>query len=927
MTTLNAKQRAALRLLQEGEEYENYFFEKVDGLHWFQPLKELGYFDPAKNPAPRESKEAGYYTIPQWAALSYLERVAKRSAEPADRSYAEEILQVVTTVTRPQTGQRTDNYRTWWYFTKFLGYLPTDVVQVEHIGLLEDWLDSRFDTTLVAGELAKSVVPRFLQSERNEDWQKAYRVIEIVTRIRWVEDEASKGGRKEPRLRIDPFWLRELFAKSGPMLGEKCGKETIEILRKRVKEAVRTQDDRLSYIWRPAIEDHVQNHDHESVRCTLITALRDVTTAYARRGQTEQAETVLLSMMDDELQLIRRIGIYVINLDFDTYGHIFGQVLRSELFDSNYQHEMYALLNSRFRRLDSSQQAQLLGIINSLTREWRKGVDEEQLNAHLRLTWLHAIQGQGNNQVDEEYRRCLAISGHPPENPDFASYVTEYHGEVSPKTVEELLQTSVPEIGRYLREFRGQQQWGAPTRDGLVEVLRGAIAQRPNAFEGELDEFRTVEHHYQRGVIRGFAEAWNNKQIIDWNRILEFCEAIIGPEEFWEHATEEDHARQHQWTASAIADLIKAGTQNDAWAFDVGLLPIAERILLRVLQKVISTATGENEDGLSEAINTAKGNCLEALFSYCLRQARLSDKREENRGHFWTQIEPAFERELDQCQNGNLEFSALAGAYLPNLLYQSGEWVRRNIDRIFPHEYEVNWRCAMEGYAYVNRVYDELYRLLKEHGHFRRALTHQFRSHHIRQKVIQNICIMYLQSVEALTGTESLMAEVLGRFEYDDVSHIVWFFWSLQKENVNEEARSAILSFWGWCYQRIRGEEPAHARILSELTLLTAYLTEISGEQEAWILQAAPYADEGHHSSFFLEYLDALATTSPHAVGRAYLAMLERALPVYEEERIRSIVEKLYENGMEEAASRICDTYARRGYPAMLREIYERHNR
>jgi hypothetical protein len=94
-----------------------------------------------------------------------------------------------------------------------------------------------------------------------------------------------------------------------------------------------------------------------------------------------------------------------------------------------------------------------------------------------------------------------------------------------------------------------------------------------------------------------------------------------------------------------------------------------------------------------------------ALVNYSLRQARLSDKRENNHEVFWDRIQPVFDRELGQCRGINFEFSALAGRFLPNLFYLSKEWVRTNTDLIFSLSYEANWRCAMQGHAYVPTFY------------------------------------------------------------------------------------------------------------------------------------------------------------------------------------------------------------------------------
>jgi len=104
------------------------------------------------------------------------------------------------------------------------------------------------------------------------------------------------------------------------------------------------------------------------------------------------------------------------------------------------------------------------------------------------------------------------------------------------------------------------------------------------------------------------------------------------------------------------------------------------------------------------------------------------------------------------------------------------------------------------------------------------------------------------------------------------------------------------------------------------------FLNKISNENKDWLLQSAPYVDEAHHSSFFLEYLDRLVDQSAEQVADVYLKMLTRTTPTYNENEVRSIVEKLYQKGLTNKANDICNEYARRGLPELLRDTYDRYN-
>lgn len=922
-----AQIRCAIDLCRSGEEYGNYFFRRLRQKEWVYYLKSSGFFQ--RNPEPIEDpKQRGYFAIPFWPVLDYLEQVSKECDKPENQELAKELMQIIREVTRPKGGKKADNYRTWWYFTKIMANLPTEVITLEDIGLLTEWVYSNFSTTLVGDELGKTLLPKLLASADTQDWEKAAKIIEIVTRIRWTERKYGESDvEKVANTAIDLYWLRELLKKNGLLLGEKCGKAVVEVLKTRVREVLSSRDDLYCYIWRPAIEDHEQNIGDNEARHVLISALRDVLLGYSKSGDAE-VKGILRSLLLDDLCVLKRIALYVLDGQYELHGELFWEILNAEIFNSNLGHELYNLLTKHFKECSPERQNQVITIIRNLTREWDKEDDKASLDARLRLKWLLPLKGQGNDDADKLYEEYLIIVKAPPQHPEFASYVEGGSvQEIRPCSVGDLLSKTIAEIVDYLNSFKETGQWETPTEEGLGEVLKEAVKQKPAKFEGELALFLKAKLSYWLYLIRAFEELWANKKIIDWEKVLKFCLSIVESNSFWENADEKQAAGMiptRPRITSAISSLIESGVKDDEWAFDERHLGLAEQIIVKILQKEPPTAKGQSNDPLTEAMNTPKGHCIEALFNYALRQSRLLGKRGADRAQFWQRIQPVFDNELQLCQGNNFEFSALAGGCLPNLIYLNRTWTEQNIDKIFLLEYESNWRYAIGGYAYVHTVYDEIYKLLREHGHFRKALGIEFENRHIREQVIQNICIAYLRGLEDLN--EGLFADLLRAWRENDISEIIRFFWMLRKGDFKEETRNLILNFWRQCYQKIRGQEEAHGAILSDLTLLTSFLTGIPDEEKDWLLQVAPYVDERHNSSFFLEYLDGLTDKNPDAVAEITLKMLGRTAPNYKKEDVRSIVEKLYKAELKTKANEICDAYARKGNYELLRDLYEKYN-
>ncbi len=240
--SLTPKEEAVLNLIVEDATYENYFFKKVSDIKWFDSLKGKDFFTPQKAPAAKPADQEGYFIIPEWNVLLYLERVSQQVATPGNEAYIDKLLKIIKEVSnyRDPSGQQIDNYRTWYYFSKILINLPNKKITEETINLIPTWLDSRFGTSLPGSEIVGKLLPKFLNSEKAEDWKKAERIIEIITDIKWVqlpEKQRNIYTREfEPKTLIEPYWLKEGIEKHFERIGEVCSTSIIGEIAKKILE-------------------------------------------------------------------------------------------------------------------------------------------------------------------------------------------------------------------------------------------------------------------------------------------------------------------------------------------------------------------------------------------------------------------------------------------------------------------------------------------------------------------------------------------------------------------------------------------------------------------------------------------------------------------------------------------------------------------
>ena len=113
------------------------------------------------------------------------------------------------------------------------------------------------------------------------------------------------------------------------------------------------------------------------------------------------------------------------------------------------------------------------------------------------------------------------------------------------------------------------------------------------------------------------------RKTFDWAAVLEFIRHIFLSEQFWTERYEEGF-NYRNWVLFAAADLISEGTKDDTHAFDARLLPLAEEILLILVDKAQqSVSTLDNLP--TDVLNSDRGRVFSAMIDYALRFARTNE--------------------------------------------------------------------------------------------------------------------------------------------------------------------------------------------------------------------------------------------------------------------------------------------------------------
>ncbi|MBI4450267.1 hypothetical protein HY634_04360 [Candidatus Uhrbacteria bacterium] len=913
MTELTQNQRSFIQSMKKSRDHERHGFsllvKRENSDTFFDALRDEGFFAADRNPEPVVVDAGGSVNIPYWPALDYLMACAERSAARNDCDLAQKVMTVVREVSTGHAGGIRDNFQTSRKFAELIGVLPRDVVLLDDIPLVRNWLGTRFNHGMVAHALDEKALPAFIASEDGVDWAKAVEILRHCTEMRW---ESSMRGLEEtePVPVVESYWLNELLQHHAAAIGSRAPAEIAKVLEERVREVFSHGREDLSYIVRPAVEEHSQNHSWDGLENAVVAGLRDVVLAW-RHVDDDQAKGYVRHLLKSESEMLRRIGLHVLAERWSTMQALYTEVVGPGLFRHGHIHELYDLLKRRFEAFDDTQKAETLEAIRHISQP--EGEDSEH---HLRMTqlrWLSALSDSKYEPAATWLNELIAKADiSVPSHPDFNTYIEVSTGPgPSVYQVPELVAfAEAQNLVEKLNAFQPSEAWHGPSIDALVEALQKAVEVSPETFLDVLPTFLDAARPYQHGLIRGFKTLWDSSKEkptsfpwdMAWPRLIEFFQALTVARILLGKAPED--RRYDGWIVSAVADFLAAGTRTDDHAFDESLLPRTFALIRHLLRSVKPSASPDAADHMSAAINTPRGRCIEALFAHALRSCRTSDRRVGSHDRAWADMQPAFDDELHLLEDSNFEFATLAGAYLANLDYLSRDWVGENLARLFPPDRPAVFACAVSGLAF-SRPTRYLYVLLRDAGVIDTGLSMNLRGRDTRKKLVERIVLAYLWDEETLDSPRVLYS--FTNNAVDDLEDAAWFFWAIRRDTLSDGQLQKILDYWAACVKWATTQPQQPTKLFNALGHLAWAMKTADGENQRLLLAVAPHML--HHNIYdMLSELIRLVDVSPRAVGDVLRAVVEAGRPLFDyEDRLKVLIRRLNELGQRGTALHCCN--------------------
>ncbi len=660
--------------------------------------------------------------------------------------------------------------------------------------------------------------------------------------------------RPAPVGRIDPHAYEALLDDHYPDVVDACGMSALEVLCSHLEQALkiegRDQDppNDLSYIWRPAIEEHPQNLKH-SIKDHLVDAVRDAAKQIIR-VKPAQAAAVLDYLHDGPFNIFRRIELHILAESPDTDPDRAAQRLcdRSLFDNKQVRHEYYMLSQAFFGTLSEDDKQTILVWIaagdpdSEWSKEWYKeGTGEvpseelvEQWQADWRLARLHPMRELLSSDWHQRYDQWVAEYGDP-DHPELLHYRITFRGPTSPKNKVELLAMTPDEVIAFLASYTlDSDEHMGPSPEGLGRELAAAVKDDPASFAEHALGFRDLNPTYVRSLLSGLQDACKEEKAFSWEPVLELCHdvaAIPSPEKEADGHPDEDP--DWTWCQGQIPTLLQAGfNQGDSeipfeyreqvWEC---LEPLTRHI--EPTPEYEARYGDDNMDPPALAINTVRGKTLQAVLWYGVWCARYLDPDHERRlasallQEELPEVREVLNEHLEFATEPSLAVHSLYGMHFRLLLWLDRRWTEENMDQIFPKSPERSDKrqAAWEAYISFNRVYSDIAIMLHDEYQFALGVAEQrvvqgLDPSDADNKLVERIMVLYLVGQQEINGelvsrvfqnlSEKLRAhavQLVGRF-FGDVGS------TIPKDQEYQLER--VLALWEWRLEQLgdRQEDP-----------------------------------------------------------------------------------------------------------------------
>ena len=897
-----------LQLIKNDKPQQVHLFDELSksdsACLWLELLLNEGYFSPEKNPEPRKvAEKEDFYTIEKWHVLDYLKSTAKQNEKNPDTHITSLLHKIIEGIIdyKDAESERVDNSTTDSYLVEIIFSLPIDAIGPKHINWVGSALSTKWGSSIVDAKLSTKVFPKLIA-------HNAKNLLLLLLDIILDYKEGEKPGHDKFEPVVERYWLRKALERHKKGIANICGIEALNIAFLKMRSLISDNSYALSYMWIPTIENHSQARFKDKYEIQLVHFVRDI----LKIVEPHEAKPFVKKLIEEKHSIFRRIALHLITVHYNDFKDLFWG-LESPLQDEDAEHEIYELLKINCVHFSDEQIHKIIEWVEAIRYD-ANGENKNDLERSKKAAsfqkkeWLSAILDTRHPEVLTEYRKYDSISPGEIEHPGHRTWSETFVGTISPIESEKLMNMSNSEIAAYLNEFKEDGRWRSPSVEGLSFSFKTSVKENPEKFSSDLMPFEHIPNYYKYDLLSGFTQAFKEEKDFSLDNVLKYIEKLILSMDFWSDKKKEKGDRYRDWIISQVLNFIQEGTRNDSNAFDPKFMDRIERLLFAIAEHV--------DKGFFEL-----EDLFEAMLFYSLRHARLY--KNEKREKWVTSVKEYFSHILNNEIKPTESFYKVLGKMLVSVAYLDKDWIAENVNKIFPSENDEYWKAAFSRYInYTQRVYKEIYLLLKENGLLSKAVETIFDDESVREHLVQHVCISYLSEWEELENSDSLINILLKRENPAELKEICRFINGADKDKIVR-----VRALWDSLVGILKKDERKFRMVISDLSRWISLVDDIDEDVFVWLRFSAGHVEANYNAYFFIEHLNRLVAENSMKVSDLMIDMLNSGIyPDFDLLHIKNIVETLYEKGIKEKADRICNIYMANRLN-FLRDIYEKYNK
>jgi len=913
---------SVLQIIKNDVPQKNHFFNNLHILSkpedYIQPLINEGFFNPKNNPEPIRREDR--YDIPFWYPLNFLQLIADRNFLNPKPHVTKKILEIINPIIdfRDTNGNIIENDKTDRIVIETIFKLPKTKITQNYIDYFEKCLKSRWGNDRFLYSLDDLIIPILIKTKNK---QVLLKVIRLILDYDFITEYY---GRKIKSI-VNERLLEHVFQHHLLDIYHICKNKLTNVFITQIDKIVKIEKNQFNIAQVKLIEDDLYASS-DNYQFLIVRCLRDL--LIQENGLT--IKNYVKKLLQRKHEIYKRITIYIISKRYEVLRDLFWNLDYNPLNDFKLKPELHFLFRENsmlFSHFELEKAIEWIETNNYFIPKEYKGDSKttESIIFSNKKGWYYSLLNSENSKIKKLYNKYNEMDDTPLDHHDKNNVIGQAM-LIKPKEDPDLnnhFQNSIKQGIKYLEKNITKN--GNYFDNSILESFGKLCINTPDLFINNIDSFIDTSYWIKYRLINSLWELQCKNIHIQWEKLLPFINEIASDDELWlQYKIENDSAES--WLINQIADLIRDGFDERYQEIPKEQYMQVECILENLETNTKPNLVLWNDDIVTSVLNSVKGKIYATYVRYSNFYSKENFNKEDEKK--WnSSVKTIFTTILNDDSKQCIEFYNIVGKFLINLYIMDKQWVIDNINKIFNQTNDLYFESVISGYLFfTNRIYNEVFQLLDKNNHFERALELEFKDDRITKRLIQQICVAYINDFE---GNDKLLEKVFNDKKKNQIEEIVHYFWMLREQKIPSLTFEKFKTIWKRLYYIFKEKvaDKDYRKIIIDLSHWLSLVDKIDDDILVWLKFSASNFNFTYESSIFIEYLNDHVKQYPKEVGEIFVTFVENDFyPDYQKEHIVNIIETQYLTNNIENADIICNRYMQKGL-MWVREHYEKYHK